>query len=116
VKSIACYVDFVFIRVNFQFRREAPGKKYNHEISFVMQNRSLRLLFLCAIATGAAFGQTPATAKASAKSWTPPKTSWGEPDLQGVWTGDDFYGVPFERPEKYGSRKFLTDEEICRAR
>ena len=21
--------------------------------------------------------------------WTPPKTPWGEPDLQGVWSSDD---------------------------
>jgi hypothetical protein len=82
-------------------------------MSFAMQNRPLRFLALCAIAAGAAFGQTPAPKKASAKNWTPPKTSWGDPDLQGVWTGDDFYGVPFERPEKYGNRKFLTDEEYA---
>ena len=37
----------------------------------------------------------------------------GDPDLQGVWTSDDFYGVPFERPAQYGNRKFLTDEEYA---
>ena len=42
-----------------------------------------------------------------------PKTAWGDPDLQGVWTSDDFYGVPFERPAQYGDRKFLTDEEYA---
>jgi len=66
-----------------------------------MQNRFLSILVLCVTA----FAQT--------KTWTPPKTAWGDPDLQGVWTSDDFYGVPFERPAQYGNRKFLTDEEYA---
>src|SRR5580698_4287574 len=75
---------------------------------FAMPDRSLRLLALCAIALGALSGQT----KQISKTGTP-KTSWGDPDLQGVWTSDDFYGVPFERPAQYGNRKFLTDEEYA---
>jgi hypothetical protein len=74
-----------------------------------MQNRSLRILALCAVALGALAGQT----KTLTKNWTPPKTPWGDPDLQGIWTSDDFYGVPFERPAQYGNRKFLTDEEYA---
>jgi hypothetical protein len=74
-----------------------------------MHDRSLRILALCAVALGAVSGQT----RTSTKSWVPPKTSWGDPDLQGVWTSDDFYGVPFERPAQYGDRKFLTDEEYA---
>jgi hypothetical protein len=75
----------------------------------LMHDRTLRLLALCAIAAGAASPQV----KTPAKDWTPPKTSWGDPDLQGVWTSDDHYGVPFERPQQYGTRKFLTDEEYA---
>jgi hypothetical protein len=33
------------------------------------------------------------------------------PTLQGVWTSDDSYGVPFERSNRYDDRKLLTDEE-----
>ncbi len=66
-----------------------------------MQNRFLCMLVLC----GTALAQT--------KTWTPPKTAWSDPDLQGVWTSDDFYGVPFERPAQYGNRKFLNDEEYA---
>lgn len=54
-----------------------------------------------------------AQAKAPGSNWTPPKTAWGDPDLQGVWTSDDSFGVPFERPRKYGNRKLLTDEEYA---
>jgi hypothetical protein len=61
---------------------------------------------------GAVCAVVAATAAAAA-SWTPPKTAWGEPDLQGVWTSDDSIGVPFERPRRYGNRKVLTDEEYA---
>lgn len=47
------------------------------------------------------------------KKWTPPKTSWGDPDLQGTWTSDDLRDVPFERPAQFGTRRFLTDEELA---
>jgi hypothetical protein len=31
-------------------------------------------------------------------AWTAPKTPWGEPDLQGIWTNVNEGGIPFERP------------------
>lgn len=54
-----------------------------------------------------------AQTKAAAGNWTPPRTQWGDPDLQGIWTSDDSIGVPFERPKRYGNRKLLTDEEYA---
>jgi hypothetical protein len=39
------------------------------------------------------------------------RTPWGDPDLQGEWTTEGEYGVPFERPAQYGTRQVLTDEE-----
>ena len=69
--------------------------------------RTASLLFLAALFLAMlAFGQT------ATKSWTPPKTSWGDPDLEGTWTSDDQFGVPFERPEKFGTRKTLTEQEL----
>jgi hypothetical protein len=53
-----------------------------------------------------------ATVALSAQSWTPPKTSWGEPDLQGYWPSVEMLGVPFERP--VGEHAILTDEEFAR--
>ena len=39
----------------------------------------------------------------------PPRTGWGDPDLQGVW---DFRTLtPLERPEDLGDKAFLTAEE-----
>src|SRR6476646_9295496 len=47
------------------------------------------------------------------KAWTPPKTPWGDPDLQGVWPTTDLIGVPVQRPASFGDRAELTDEELA---
>src|SRR5260221_8948975 len=62
---------------------------------------SVALLALVSVA-----GQAPATAPADPA----PTTSWGEPNLQGIWTDD--HTTPFQRPAKYAGREFLTDAEI----
>jgi len=49
---------------------------------------------------------------AAQKTYTPPKTPWGDPDLRGTFTSDNFIGVPFERPAQYGDRPTLTDAEF----
>ena len=51
------------------------------------------------------------TASASAQNYNAPRTPWGDPDLQGVYTSDDSIGVRAERPEEFGDRLFLTEEE-----
>jgi hypothetical protein len=55
-------------------------------------------------------------AAAQTRSDTAWRTSmpWGDPDLQGEWTTEGEYGVPFERPAQYGTRQFLTDEEYAK--
>jgi len=75
------------------------------------------LVYLSALAATIALvtlpivGQAPATkAKAkTTKAYTPPKTPWGDPDLEGVWPGN--MGVPMQRNAKLGERATLTDEE-----
>jgi hypothetical protein len=46
------------------------------------------------------------------------RTSWGDPDLQGVWTSEMLRdaGVPYERPRQFGNRLYLTDEEFAARR
>jgi len=59
--------------------------------------------------------QQPTPKPAAAKSYTPPKTPWGEPDLQGIWPLNHLIATPLQRPEKYGERRFLTEEEFAAA-
>jgi hypothetical protein len=57
-------------------------------------------------------GQAPAvraTTGAAPTTAAAPKTSWGEPDLQGVWT-DDFQ-TPLQRAPRYANKELFTDEE-----
>jgi hypothetical protein len=80
---------------------------------------ALLVFIASAVAAGPAFGQTaklsPAVANAStaAKSWTAPKTPWGDPDLQGTWTDDDCIGTPMNRPANMGDRGFYTEQELA---
>ena len=71
-------------------------------------------------ATLSAQGQPASAAKPAAKPATArtkaiPKTPWGDPDLQGVWSSDDESGVPFERPNGLGNKDVLEGEELDRA-
>jgi len=52
--------------------------------------------------------QAPAAPKASEKAYTPPKTPWGDPDLQGFYTNKYEQGTPFEKPAEFEG-KTLAD-------
>jgi len=43
-----------------------------------------------------------------------PRTQWGHPDLQGVWNFSS--NVPMQRPERFGERQFMTEEEVAEMR
>jgi hypothetical protein len=63
------------------------------------------LLFALGLTAGCvAFAQTDTST---------PKTAWGDPDLQGVYTTDDLNGVPLQRPAEFGTRRFLTEQEYA---
>jgi hypothetical protein len=62
------------------------------------------LLVAVSLAGAAVSGQTGG-AKAV------PRTAWGHPDLQGVWTNDTF--TPLQRPASLGAKAFFTPEEAA---
>ena len=46
------------------------------------------------------------------QTYAPPRTPWGDPDLQGMWPGN--MGVPMQRPVGLGERRLLTDGEFAK--
>jgi hypothetical protein len=51
--------------------------------------------------------------KPASPSWTPPRTAWGDPDLQGAYSNTEETGIPFERPAQFDGRRisdFTPDE------
>src|SRR5436309_3977296 len=80
------------------------------------------VIAIFALASTLAAGQAPKApaagatkAAAAAKPYNTPKTPWGDPDLQGTWTGDDYISVPMQRNAQFGDRLFATPEEIAAA-
>lgn len=46
------------------------------------------------------------------RDWETPRTSWGDPRLEGTFTSRDMTGIPMERPAQYGTQQSLTDEQF----
>jgi hypothetical protein len=69
------------------------------------------------VATGVASGQTRAAVNTAAsaapdsKTWIVPRTPWGHPDLQGIWSTATI--TPFERPAEFAGKEFLTEQEAA---
>ena len=62
----------------------------------------LTVIVFVLLAGGSAVAQTGNT-------WTPPRTPWSDPDLQGIW---DFHTLtPMERPSELAGKEFLTDKD-----
>ena len=52
-------------------------------------------------------------ATAPSKAYTPGKTSWGDPNLQGIYSDKDENGIPFERPNQFDGKQELDDSELA---
>ncbi len=71
----------------------------------------LSSLPLAAQAPAAKVAPAAKTATSSVKpNWTPAKTAWGDPDLQGEWPATA--RIPMQRPKELGTRGVLTDAEL----
>jgi hypothetical protein len=69
-----------------------------------------------AVNTDAAIKAAADAAKAAAalKNWTPPRTPWGDPDIQGYFFNHSSY-TPLERPKELAGKAFYTEEEALAA-
>ena len=59
----------------------------------------------------AATAQQPAP-KSAATPYKQPMTSWGEPDISGMWPINHLVTTGLQRNARYGDRLYLTDEEF----
>ena len=59
-----------------------------------------------------------AVAAANADDYKAPRTSWGEPDLQGTWANDNEYATPLERPAEFEGKTLadITPEILAQVR
>jgi len=82
-----------------------------------------RLLVTCigalaAVVVAGMFG-APASGQsangAAPSTWTPPRTPWGDPDLQGTYTNKYEQGTPMERPAEFAGRRVhdITGDELA---
>jgi hypothetical protein len=69
-----------------------------------MTRHALFTVALVAVAFATAHAQ-------NLKTYTPPRTAWGEPDLQGLYTNKTI--TPLERPAQFAGETELTDEQIA---
>ena len=74
-----------------------------------MRDRMIRVLAGAVASMAIAFA-VPVVGQAP-KKYAPPRTPWGDPDLQGVW--NDATSTPLQRPGAVGGKEVLTDEEAA---
>src|SRR5262245_531711 len=76
-----------------------------------MQNRSLVLVGVAAIAGAIAVPACFGPPSSNTSSTTTARTAWGDPDLQGVWRYEG--AIPLERPSQLAGRDTLTADEVA---
>jgi len=71
----------------------------------------LTAITIACVGTSVAWGQSHRNAAANQV----PRTAWGDPDLQGTYTNDNEFGIPFERPERFAARaeSELSPQELA---
>ena len=71
-----------------------------------MARHTAALIAILALASSPVFAQT----------WTPPRTPWGDPDLQGNFTNKYEQGTPFEKPAEFEGRTLeqIKGDELAR--
>src|SRR3984893_9149035 len=91
---------------------------------FGMMSTWAAVIAIAAVAVVPVAGQGSAAklpTRARSKNYTPARTPWGDPDLQGIYTNKDENGIPIEKPSQFEGKKLedVDDSEfaeIVRAR
>ena len=81
---------------------EAPavpeGGRTSAKRAFIVGPDNVRLAVVETGWAGVAVERAPEAVTTDLAPYTVPRTPWGEPDLQGVWTGNSAHSIPLERP------------------
>jgi hypothetical protein len=73
------------------------------------------VILAVAFGTSGVLGQSPGAARPKdARPYTAPKTPWGDPDLQGIYTNKDENGIPLQKPDGLGAQSLddVDDDEL----
>jgi hypothetical protein len=67
---------------------------------------------------GSLLASAVAAGSVHAQQWQMPRTSWGEPDLQGTWSNDNEYATPLERPAEFAGKTIgdITPQDLAEVR
>ena len=76
-----------------------------------MRAKNSIAFWLSAAMSGAAVATIGLVSPVGSTQGSPPRTSWGTPDLRGIWNHGT--ATPLERPERYANQTHLTDAEIA---
>lgn len=71
-----------------------------------------RVALLALAVVSGAITVLPAQRAASTRPYVQPRMAWGDPDLEGVWTTDNNYSIPLERPTEVASKEFLDGRDL----
>jgi hypothetical protein len=77
------------------------------EVRGTLANMMVRTRVAATVLAGIAL----AAVNAFAQEWTPPRTPWGHPDLEGIWSNATL--TPMQRPAELGTKEFYTAEEVA---
>ncbi len=78
-------------------------------------NSATRLLPALLVVFGSA-ATVPLADAGQDREWTAPRTPWGDPDFQGIWTANEMHSVPLERPDELEGSETLSDEAAAERR
>src|SRR5262252_4994787 len=98
-------------RIGVEFSHELTTRRAGQRQETIMLDRFSGSMIAVAVAAAAASLVISAHGQSPAASAPAPvlKTSWGEPDLQGIWMEET--DTPLQRPAKYADQEFFTPEQ-----
>ncbi len=84
--------------------------------AFILGPGNVRLAVVETGFAGVDSSETAAVFTEVREPYNTPITPWGEPDLQGVWTGNASHGIPLERPLDLEDVETLSPEQAASRR